>query len=324
MVDHMSDVQAAIQAVERYNHTTPFKPDDSDTALWAISNNQTIQDVTKCFDRTRLKPVRPAGNTYVDDLQSFAALVSRFADPDETVIFANEGHLSITAILNHHTKLTATGVEPGFGDHRVVYKIPKSDEWKAWMDVAGVPMSQGVFAEFIEDHGLDIVGEPVESLPQRVQSFLVEQGLSLATPRQMVEFSRGLAVHRNRKVDQKVNLSTGEVRFQTEDEDVTKDGTKLKIPGAFMIRIPVFLNGPTWLIPVRLRYRIKEGTINWSIAPYKADLVQKTAFDEIVDVIEGKAAATKDDPYESLREQALLSHLPLYRGTAPDEAKVRP
>ena len=42
------------------------------------------------------------------------------------------------------------------------------------------------------------------------------------------------------------------------------DGKPLKVPGAFLLGIPVFRGGDAYQLPVRLRYRVVQGSVQWS------------------------------------------------------------
>jgi hypothetical protein len=58
------------------------------------------------------------------------------------------------------------------------------------------------------------------------------------------------------------------------------------VPGLFLIAIPVFKDGVVYRLPVRLRYRLKEGTVFWSYDIYRDDKAFKDAYDEICVQIE--------------------------------------
>lgn len=67
---------------------------------------------------------------------------------------------------------------------------------------------------------------------------------------------------------------------------VTGDFTlKLKIPNGCVVGMPVFRGGDVFQVPVRIRHRIKEGTVTWSVDFHRLDLVFQTAFNEAVDEV---------------------------------------
>ena len=54
----------------------------------------------------------------------------------------------------------------------------------------------------------------------------------------------------------------------------------MKVPNAFLIAIPVFELGERFVIPVRLRYRLNQGHVRWTLALYRSELVFDTAVRE--------------------------------------------
>ncbi len=60
-------------------------------------------------------------------------------------------------------------------------------------------------------------------------------------------------------------------------------GVTLKIPGAFLIAIPVFRNGDCYQLGVKLRYRVSNGVVLWSFAIHRADACFDDAFRESCD-----------------------------------------
>ena len=102
-------------------------------------------------------------------------------------------------------------------------------------------MSQEQFAHFIEQNLVDIV-EPVSA--------------------EMLEISRSLIAKKSASFSSAIRLSDGSHQFSY-DEDIkgsTKSGN-LAVPETFKIGIPVFLNGTGYAIEARLRYRIKDQSL---------------------------------------------------------------
>lgn len=243
-----------------------------------------IENLEPIFAQYRQKPLRRKGTHIVTDLASLIEVTNRFKDGD-SVLFANEDRIapSMTAVLNWHRQGAAG--DPAFGDHRVHYAFPVSDEWKAWteacIDEDGEKkwLSQREFAEFIEDHIINVIPPPAENEQGPQTKVLLERtGLKLAGPEKLMDLSKGLAVNEGKRVEAQHNLQSGAatLRFQTEHTDAA--GAPLVVPGAFVIQIPVFLKGAVYPMPVRLRYRVANGGVVWSFELYLADHVFDDAF----------------------------------------------
>jgi len=239
----------------------------------------TAQSVKPFADVYLTAPERRRGTATVKDLPSFIAHAKRFADLD-SVLFADPDAPGLVAVLNYH-RAGAPG-EPRFGDHRTAYSFPLSDEWKAWRDANGVDnvMSQKDFAEFIEDHVVDIgdpstAGESAAKLAETI-------GGTFASPSKIRAVAREFGVRENSVVKGGTNLSSGETEIQYVTQHVDESGLPLRVPSLFLIHIPVFKNGAPYQVAVRLRYRIKDGRALWFFELYGVEKVFQHAFDEAV------------------------------------------
>lgn len=234
--------------------------------------------VKELLDEYRTAPERRTGTAQLGDLASFIAHTSRFAD-EHSALFAspNPKAPSLTAVLDYHEK-TDRGA-PRFGTHRGVYAFPLSDEWIAWTGSNGKPMDQRRFAEFLEDRIVDILSVASGASGALAQALADSIQVTFAPAGRLLEISRGLSIKVGTKVTQAQNLATGEVQinYVTSHED---DAHGMKVPGAFLIGIPVFRNGDGFQIPVRLRYRLTEGALVWYYELHGASRIFDAAFHE--------------------------------------------
>ena len=100
---------------------------------------------------------------------------------------------------------------------------------------------------------------------------------SFASSSKLYELSKGLQLRVSAKYSQHKNLQNGETAFIYASEHQDETGAPLKVPGAFLIAIPVFKNGAPYEVPVRLRYRIKDAGVVWFFELYRSDLVFQDA-----------------------------------------------
>lgn len=218
-----------------------------------------LESIARFYDEYRETPRLRKGTARLGDLDSLIAHINRFKD-DDSVVFANPDRASpsITAVLDYH----CAGEDglPRFGAHRSHYAFPVSDEWKAWTAASGLAMSQGDFAEFIESHIVDVV-EYSES--GSAAMFAEKCGIIFATPAQILELSRGLSVNVEGKLATTVNLQNGVKQIQFTEQHTGENGAPLKVPGAFLIGIPVFRAEARYQVCVRLRYRKQGPSLIW-------------------------------------------------------------
>lgn len=232
-------------------------------------------------------PRARTGVAVMQTLQSFIDHANRFKDTD-SAIFADRDAKSpkLTAVLDYHH--AGADSDPRFGRHRTRYYFPCSEEWLAWKAQNGKPMSQTDFAEFLETRIVDICLP--EQAGEAATQYADAIGCTFGSPQKLLELSRGLSVRVGTTVKNVVNLATGEAQVNFATDHSSEFGGSLKVPGAFIIAIPVFRAGDRFQIAVRLRYRIREGAVTWFYELARADVVFDLAFDEACNEARQKTA----------------------------------
>lgn len=223
---------------------------------------QEFVSVRKLIEEFRTAPERRKGTATADTLASFIDLVERHKD-ESSVLFGRAiwPSPSLTAILNYD----AAGVDARFGDHRVLYEFPLTEEFKAWVEANAKPMDQEVFAAFLEEHAAELAAPMDGERSEYERQF----GEKMATPQEVVMLSRHLEVFVNAKVKQGIRLQTGERTVEFSEEHVNSKGEVVTIPGVFMVSVAAFVDGEAVRIPARLRYRIAGGAIKWFYQLYR-------------------------------------------------------
>lgn len=276
-------------------------PDLDKPHLLTIPNGHHVEDLSGYYDKFRGAPRRLKGTAHFTDHQSFVQHVNRFktsvgvatmpdAPDDEDAAIVETAISTIFATRKEsEPKLTAVydyNVQPGapqFGEHRAVYDFPKSEEWLAWRGQDKKKMGQAEFAHFIEGRLADISilqrGGGDEKTPSEI---LADQmRLTIATPGELMELSRGLQVAIKGDVTNAVTLQSGESELHFKEEHTTK----INVPGMFLIGIPVFEGGDSYQMAVLLRYRVSDGAVSWWFEIYRSDITFRAAFDDTVEFV---------------------------------------
>lgn len=255
-----------------------------------------VEDLSILFDKYRLYPARRKGQAKAQTLAGFLDLTNRHKTAD-SVIFADTDWTkpSLTAVIDYH-KVDPHGAA-GFGQHRILYPFPLSEEWKAWVATNGKPMDQRDFAEFLEDR------IPELAAPTEAEAILFEREFAtkVATPAQVVELSRGLRVHVESKIKAQNTLQTGEGQIAWEEVHNGEDGKPLKVPGIFILSIAPFYQGDKIRVPVRLRYRPAGQKIVWLYQIYRPD---QAITEHVSATLKDAARATELPAYEGTPEMA--------------------
>lgn len=222
---------------------------------------QEFVSVKNLIEEYRTAPARRKGTAKVDTLQSFIDLTNRHKD-QQSVLFgkASWPEPKLTAVLNYDS----SEAEARYGDHRVEYTFPLTEEFKTWIGQNGKPMSQVDFASFIEEHAAEL-SEPMANEVADYEPLFKER---FATPSDVLMLSRELEVYSSAKAKQGIRLQTGERTLEFSEEHFNGKGEKVTIPGIFMVSVPAFVGGAVVRIPARLRYRLGP-PISWFYQLYR-------------------------------------------------------
>lgn len=226
-------------------------------------NGRGLTSLKEEIEKYRLHPERRTGVATVHTLTSFIDLVNRHKTA-HSVIFAATSwpNPSLTAVIDYHEKENG---KPAFGEHRLSYPFPVSDEFKAWADQNGKSMDQGTFAAFVEER----VAELAEASKDEKQRFETLFGSKMASPAEMLSLSRGLEIHVAGQVKNTCRLQSGESEIVFTEEHLDASGAKITVPGLFMVCVPAFLDGEAVRLPGRLRYRKNGSSIVWWYQLYR-------------------------------------------------------
>jgi uncharacterized protein YfdQ (DUF2303 family) len=248
-------------------------------------------DLAAYFASWRTHPERKQGTATVSTLESFIDLVNRHKT-EHSVIFAKTEwpQPSLAAVIDYHE--IGDG-KPSWGKHKVHYPFPVTEEFKGWIDGDAKMMTQGDFAEFVEEHAAELATPTNDEQREFEQLFQT----AFATPAEMVMLSRGLQVNVNHVVKNAVKLQSGETEVVFTEEHASATGEKLVVPGIFMIQVRAFRDGNPVRIVARLRYRKSGGSLGWFYQLYRWK-------DRLVERVSG-----------DLNIAATATELPAYKGT---------
>jgi len=234
-------------------------------ALMKLGERPEVTSLRTVIEDYRREPERRTGSAHVTTLRAFTDLVSRHKD-EHSAIFAKTTwpNPSLTAVLDYHER---EGGRPRHGKHRVHYAFPITEEWKAWIDHNGKPMSQVDFAAFLEEHTAEL-SAPLDQEKSDYERDFKER---CALPNELIDLSRHLEVFQKASVKQGVRLASGERVIEFTDEHLNARGEKIEIPGFFMVSVRAFIDGEPVRIPARLRYRLAGGAVLWFYQLYRWD-----------------------------------------------------
>lgn len=218
-------------------------------------------DLVKALDERAPFPRRRRGSTTITELMSFCDFVNRHKVGHEkrTVAHADTAHSRVRVVFNASDDAGAAG----WADDVVTYTCPLTDEWKFWNDIAGRGLGQVAFAELLDAHLDDLAGGENTPYP---------------APAALLEMARNLLIEQRGKIQRKLDPVLGQTLLVQETENGPQ---ATKIPRAFGLGIRVFEGGARWQVEARLSMAIRDGLPVFTIKLHNADVVLKTAFDDV-------------------------------------------
>lgn len=235
-----------------------------------------IVNVKPYLDAYLEAPERREGRARHTTLRSFIAHVKRFADADSALFVVDDvATPTLTCVFDYH-RAGAEGA-PRFGRHVAEYRFPVSEEWRAWTAKRDW-LAQADFAALIEDRCLDVL-DP-SAVGESTQALLAQLGIRPAGPAKLQSLARGLTIKAEQTVANRVNLDTGETKLIFDEKHKDEAGNEIVVPSGFVVAIPVFREGAHYQLPVRLRYRLKSGSMYWALGLCRTEESFRDALEE--------------------------------------------
>lgn len=297
-MDDAQDLAALINVLRNLHDErfVSFDPNATSAGAMILPEGRTLVPIENIIAPYMPKPRRRRGVATFRDVDSFIRHVNRFKE-DRTAIFIQIGDNrwpTVKAVYNYHA--------PGEGgqahcDHIAMWRPLEAREWKAWNGAAGSYMPQATFAEWIEDHVMDIgAARSSDGSDDAVLARYAPGGVKVGSASDLMQVARSMRIVKTTALSQSNNLQTGEAQFMYETTNtVAKGHADITVPSMFFIVIPVFDGGTiAYRTLVRLRYRNAEDGIRWRFDLIQRDETMDLAIDEAHNLIRKQ---TNIDPY---------------------------
>jgi len=227
------------------------------------------------LERMLANPVRKRAAVVVSDSDSFIAYCKKHALKDDATIYAaiepEQQTLSIVAVLDDHDAILVGGT-PHWRDHTCTFQPKRAVEWTRWNGKNKQQMTQADFATWLEDNLSDIASVP-----------------GMPSGQDMLQMALGFEANSDKRVKSRINLQNGSVRFEFVEDETKDTRTSMEVFQRFSLGLPVF-DGSTsaYQLDARLKYRKKEGKVNFWFELIRPDRVFKSAVaEELAKIGEG-------------------------------------
>ncbi len=228
------------------------------------------------LDLEKLLPVprRKIANVILTDADTYVDYIKRHGSLAYATLWCKadfiKGVLGFLAILNDHGEEES---QQHWRDHKATYIPEKSVEWTTWIGKTGTAMSQTDFALFLEENMKDIASS--DGMP---------------TGAAMLQMAIDFEAKQDMRFKSAVRLQSGGVRMEYVADEDKNTVESMKVFERFQIAIPV-LRDDTARYPVtaRLRYRQRDGKLQFWYELIRADLVMEQSARSLVESIKTRA-----------------------------------
>lgn len=225
-----------------------------------VPNGFKREDLTAAVEATLPTPRRKSGTTRVHDLASLLLLCAdQQASSGQAAgyIYADVEARSITAVWNDNRLAHA----PGWRDYRAVFKAEYTPEFDKWLRNNKQHMTQEQFGEFLEDNLADLVDAA-----------------------HLIEVAGTLVAKTDTQFYSSKRLDNGQTQLGYRETIDAKAGAEgnLTIPREFFLGIRVFKNGEAYKLKARLKYRLKNQTLDFWYELDRPEVTVEAAFTHYV------------------------------------------
>jgi uncharacterized protein YfdQ (DUF2303 family) len=268
--NNRNENDAIIEAARLSTEPTILAPGSIYAVPTANGDLTTIDlDTNEHRRRSQPAPDRKTGAVHFTEHQSLAAYVNGHKADDATTLWANRDKGTIVAVLNDHSTLATAG----WADHRATLTLEQSPSWKAWSQANGRLFEQVAFADFIEDHLIDIV-DP--------------------TGAHLLEVAQSIQATKNVVMKSATRLDNGEVKLRYEEQLDAKAGQQgdLTIPARLTLGVAPFEGMDLYRVEARLRFRLSNGSVSFSIHLDRPEDVLRSAFAFVAESVAAETGLT--------------------------------
>lgn len=262
IAETLSEVLPEASIVHQVETGVPFLT----IAHAAVPKTSELKELKLDLEKYMPHPRRTVATARFSEPDSFLAYVAGHA-VEGTVVWCTfdpqKFSLGFTAVFDEHTRAAA-----GWRSHKAIMVPEMSAEWKAWKEKDRAWFKQVPFAEWIQEHDVDIASG--EGLPNSLQ---------------MLEMATNFVMNEELVLKSSVRLSSGGVRLTyiaDPDSGTTED---MRIFEKFALGLPVFHGGSAWSVVARLKYRNDKGSVVFSYELIRADKVHEAAAKDVIQVV---------------------------------------
>lgn len=230
-------------------------------------------------------PRRVQARRTVNDVDSFVQYLEKHGLP-ETEVYADKVGNSIVAVIDSHR---GAGEPGGWQGHKLTLALEHTDSWKAWIGANAKWFTQVQFAEFIEQHAVDVKVPTSGDLMKIAQDFYMTKGVEYQSSQR---------------------LADGQTQLVYKEKVETKGLGELEVPKELELVLQPYVGGPRQFAYANFRTRLDGAQLQIGYVLIRPEEILDGMFSDIVtDLRNGRPV----DDVKGITPLAPIAH-PVYFG----------
>jgi uncharacterized protein YfdQ (DUF2303 family) len=269
VVGSTGDLIDVIDAAQEAVAPHPLEAGD----LFAVTTPSGARTTIFDLERKLPNPHRKKGTVKLHTQDALARYVGTHHEGDATTLYGDLDLATVTAVLNGHQVRSAgeegNGGAAGWGDHRAVLTLRETKSWAAWTAIDGKALDQTTFAQFVEDHTLDVVEPNGATVLELAKTFEATTSVNFASA---------------------VRLDNGQRQLTYQETTTARAGQNgaMQVPDEIVLGLKPWLGTPEpYKVVARLRYNVREGHLKIGVSLLRLDLIIESAFGDVLEDIAG-------------------------------------
>ena len=276
---------------------------DGAAQVLLVPDRMGVWEVKKFLDQYRERPERAKGASTHTTLDSLVAHAVRNARPGSAAFLSVAPPAAVlTVVYDYHEALSDDASRAHWCEHGASYAFPLSEAWLAWKAASGKPMTQPEFAACLEARTEELARpDAAGPLAMALARALVDaEGAddvtddkaraAIATPGRLRSMSRKIALRvEERAEESRDGAGNVTILYRSEITEAQASAGQAKgdvaeslpRPQMFLVNLPVFQGGASYVLPVRITTKVAGGKVQWTVNLHRADLAIEAAQNDV-------------------------------------------
>lgn len=220
-------------------------------------------------------PRNKVANRVINDVESFVAYIAKHNVKGSTELYADAKSGDVIAVFDSHHE----GAIAGWQKHKATLKLEFTRSWLAWTQHDTHWFKQIEFAEFIEQHTVDVVKPSAGDLMSLAQKFYMTKG---------VEY------------ESSERLADGETTLVYKEKVESRGLGNIEVPKELELVLQPYVNGPRQFAFAQFRTKLDGSVLYIGYVLIRPDEILEGVFADTVNILRNGRPANAEAGHAEL------------------------